>query len=173
MVEIEGAAHTATALGPLLPQLALLLDFDGTLSPIVADPDAARADPAAAEGLARLAPQAALLACVTGRPALIARRLLGVAEIAYTGLHGAQVLAPGAAEPTTPAAFADDGAKVHAIVAEAAAEPAGLAGLEVEDKGPIRPRRSSEPRPSASEPGRRDCAAAKGAACSSSGPRSR
>ncbi|MDO9355288.1 MAG: trehalose-phosphatase [Solirubrobacteraceae bacterium] len=137
MVGNEGAAQTAAALGRLLPQLALLLDFDGTLSPIVADPDAARADPAAAEGLARLAPSAALLACVTGRPALTARRLLGVPEIAYTGLHGAQVLVPGADTPATPAAFAADGAKVHAIVDAAAAEPEGLAGLEVEDKGPI------------------------------------
>jgi len=55
------------------PGLALIaLDFDGTLSPIVADPAAARAHPGATGALAALAPLAGTLAVITGRPALAA-----------------------------------------------------------------------------------------------------
>jgi len=53
------------------PGRALIaLDFDGTLAPIVADPAAARAGPAAVSALRRLAPLAGTLAIITGRPAL-------------------------------------------------------------------------------------------------------
>lgn len=134
---IDRSRSTATALGPLLPQLAVMLDFDGVIAPIVADPQAVAADPAAAAAIARLAPMLALTACVTGRPALVARGFLGVESIAYTGLHGAEVLAPGADAPVTPPDFAADGAKVRELLAAAAAEPEGLAGLDIEEKGPI------------------------------------
>ena len=50
------------------PARALIaLDFDGTLSPIVADPAAARAHPGAVGALGRLAPLAGTLAVITGR----------------------------------------------------------------------------------------------------------
>lgn len=118
-------------------QLAILLDFDGVLAPIVDDPSAARPDPAAAEAVRSLAATLPLVACVTGRQALQARRLLGVEEIAYTGLHGAEVLLPGAEAPVVPDAFAADAQAVAAIIAGARLEPQGLAGLDVEEKGPI------------------------------------
>jgi trehalose 6-phosphate phosphatase len=52
------------------PGRALIgLDFDGTLAPIVADPSAARADPAATAVLARLSRLAGTVAIITGRPA--------------------------------------------------------------------------------------------------------
>jgi trehalose 6-phosphate phosphatase len=55
------------------PGRALIaLDFDGTLSPIVADPAAARAHPGAVGALRRLAPLTGTLAIITGRPALAA-----------------------------------------------------------------------------------------------------
>lgn len=131
------AAAAASRLAPLAPELAVLLDFDGVLSPIVDDPSAARPDPTAAAAVAALATALPLVACVTGRTALQARGLLGVDSIAYTGLHGAEVLAPGAVAPVVPDAFAADAARVAELVATARAEPAGLAGLEVEEKGPI------------------------------------
>lgn len=127
------AALAATGLG----QLAVLLDFDGTLSPIVDDPASARPDPAAREALAQLAPHVAFAACVTGRPALQARELLGLPELTYSGLHGAELLLPGADAPIVPEAFAADADAVAALLDEAIAEPEGLAGLEVERKGPI------------------------------------
>lgn len=134
------AAEAAPVLARLFAvkaQLGMLLDFDGVLSPIVDDPDAARPDPAAAAALDLLAGQLPLVAIVTGRPALTARRLLGTSRLAITGLHGAEVITPGADAPITPEAFAADGVRVHAIIDEARAEPAGLAGLDLEEKGPI------------------------------------
>jgi trehalose 6-phosphate phosphatase len=47
---------------------AVLLDFDGALAPIVADPDAARALPEALAALERLVGRIGLVAVVSGRP---------------------------------------------------------------------------------------------------------
>ena len=48
------------------------LDFDGTLAPIVPDPDAARGHPDVPEVLTRLATAGVRVAVVTGRPAGLA-----------------------------------------------------------------------------------------------------
>jgi trehalose 6-phosphate phosphatase len=67
---------------------AVLLDVDGTLAPIVERPeDAAVPDETRAE-VARLADRYALVACISGRPAADARRLVGLDEVEYTGVHG-------------------------------------------------------------------------------------
>jgi trehalose 6-phosphate phosphatase len=50
-------------------QALIATDFDGTLSPIVPDPAAARAYPGAADALARLAGAVGTVAIITGRPA--------------------------------------------------------------------------------------------------------
>jgi trehalose 6-phosphate phosphatase len=63
------------------------LDFDGTLSPIVADPDAARAHPGAAPALGQLAGVIGTLAIITGRPAAVAVELGG-----FSGIPGLIVL---------------------------------------------------------------------------------
>ena len=57
------------------------LDFDGTLSPIVADPAAARAHPAAGPALRRVAALVGTLAVITGRPATDAAELGGFASV--------------------------------------------------------------------------------------------
>ncbi|MDQ4085556.1 MAG: trehalose-phosphatase, partial [Actinomycetota bacterium] len=68
------------------PDSALVaLDFDGTLAPIVADPDQARAHPEAVDALSALAPRIGRLAVVTGRPAATA--------VEYAGLRGVAALA--------------------------------------------------------------------------------
>jgi trehalose 6-phosphate phosphatase len=64
------------------PQRAVIgLDFDGTLAPIVADPERARAHPEAVAVLATLAPKVASVAVITGRPAEIAVRYGGFAGV--------------------------------------------------------------------------------------------
>lgn len=131
------ASSLAERLAAELDELAVLVDFDGTLAPIVDDPAAAAPDVGAAAALARLVPAAARVACITGRPALLARDLLGVPAIAYSGLHGAQQLAPDAAEPSTPAVFTADGDRIAELLDRAMASAEGLAGLDVERKGPI------------------------------------
>ncbi|MFI9275066.1 trehalose-phosphatase [Kitasatospora sp. NPDC052896] len=57
------------------------LDFDGTLAPIVADPEQARAHPGAVPVLARLAPRLGAVLVLTGRPAATAVRLGGFADV--------------------------------------------------------------------------------------------
>jgi trehalose 6-phosphate phosphatase len=88
------------ALRPLAEQLAtdpssvlLALDFDGTLSPIVDDPERARAVPAAIEALVDLADRGARIAIVTGRDAATVVELGGLERIRgvlVSGLHGAE-----------------------------------------------------------------------------------
>ncbi|CAB4689063.1 MAG: trehalose-phosphatase [Actinobacteria bacterium] len=57
------------------------LDFDGTLSPIVDDPEQAHIHPGAREVLVDLAAQVAAVAVVTGRPARQALDLGGLEEV--------------------------------------------------------------------------------------------
>jgi trehalose 6-phosphate phosphatase len=67
---------------------AVLLDVDGTLAPIVERPeDASVPDETRAE-IERLAGKYGLVACVSGRAAADARRLVGVEGIEYVGVHG-------------------------------------------------------------------------------------
>jgi trehalose 6-phosphate phosphatase len=59
----------------------IALDFDGTLSPIVADPRAARAHPGAVPALRALSGHVGTLAIITGRPAGTAVELGGFAAV--------------------------------------------------------------------------------------------
>lgn len=76
---------------------ALLLDVDGTLAPIVADPEDARVPDVTRAELARLGGLYGLVACVSGRPAAVARAIVGVPGLTYVGEHGLE-LEPEAAE---------------------------------------------------------------------------
>ena len=87
-------------LPPLLARLAagperagILLDIDGTLAPIVADPSQSRVPDETRRELVRLAGRYALVGCLTGRTSEQARRIVGVDEIEYIGEHGLE-LAP-------------------------------------------------------------------------------
>jgi trehalose 6-phosphate phosphatase len=63
------------------PGCVVGLDFDGTLSPIVDDPEAAHIHPDASEVLVDLATQVAAVAVITGRPARQALDLGGLEEV--------------------------------------------------------------------------------------------
>ncbi|MEU6847689.1 trehalose-phosphatase [Streptomyces sp. NPDC046716] len=74
----------------------IALDFDGTLAPIVPDPEQARAHPDAVAALAALAPRVASVAVITGRPAGVAVRLgdfagvAGLGHLVVLGHYGAE-----------------------------------------------------------------------------------
>ncbi|MBC2865622.1 trehalose-phosphatase [Streptomyces mexicanus] len=79
------------------PERAVIaLDFDGTLAPIVPDPDQARAHPDAVPALAALAPKVASVAVVTGRPPGVAVRhggfagVPGLEHLVVLGHYGAE-----------------------------------------------------------------------------------
>lgn len=130
----------ATALGPLATLLAapattvLLTDFDGTLSPIVADPEQARPLPGATAILARLAERFAAVAVVSGRPVTFLARQLAAAgpSLRLFGVYGLQWMEDGQIR------VAPEAEPWLAAVAEVVAAASGQApaGVGVEAKGP-------------------------------------
>lgn len=79
-------------------QTALFFDVDGTLAPVVERAYDASVPVQTSKLLGELAPQYALVACISGRPAAEARRLVGVGSLAYSGSHGAELLRAGASQ---------------------------------------------------------------------------
>lgn len=76
-------------------EAAIILDVDGTLSPIVARPEDAAVPAPTRELLADLVGRYGLVACLSGRPGGDAARVVGVNGIRYVGEHGLE-LASGA-----------------------------------------------------------------------------
>jgi trehalose 6-phosphate phosphatase len=72
-----------------VPELAaVLLDVDGTLAPIVERPDEAVVPEETRAEVGRLAEAYGLVACVSGRTAADARRIVGLDGVEYVGVHG-------------------------------------------------------------------------------------
>jgi trehalose 6-phosphate phosphatase len=109
----ETAEQAARALAERAQEVALCLDFDGTLSPIVDDPQAARPLQGVVEMLAPLARRFAAVAIISGRPAAYLGEHVAVPGVRYLGLYGLQEMYEGriwvdprleAARPTVTAA---------------------------------------------------------------------
>jgi trehalose 6-phosphate phosphatase len=115
----------------------VLCDVDGTLAPIVRDPGSAAVPEETRAALRALARRYALVACISGRRAVEARRLVGVEELAYAGNHGLELLAPRAEEVTMNLTIADGVAAAEDFVREFDPSSLRSAGLRLEDKGPI------------------------------------
>ena len=75
--------------------VALCLDFDGTLAPIVDDPDLARPLPGMVELLRPLAARFAAVALVSGRPAGYLAEHATAPGVRYLGLYGLQEIRDG------------------------------------------------------------------------------
>jgi len=88
VTEVGSAALRAIVAEPRSTLVAL--DFDGTLAPIIDNPDQAVADPAAVAALAEVGLLVGTVAVVTGRPARTAVRLGGFAD--HAGLASMVVL---------------------------------------------------------------------------------
>lgn len=133
------------------PRRALIaLDYDGTLSPIVADPAAARAHPGAPAALSGLAPLVGTLAVITGRPAALAAELGGLERVPgliILGQYGRQRWESGTlTTPPAPPGVADARQRLPALLAAAGAPE----GTWIEDKGDalaVHTRRTAEPGP--------------------------
>jgi len=75
--------------------LLILLDVDGTLAPIVADPSLARVPDETRRIIATLATRSDVrVVLVSGRAAHDARRVVGVERVWTIGNHGAEVMTP-------------------------------------------------------------------------------
>lgn len=115
---------------------ALITDVDGTLCRIVGRPERARVPARARQGLEILSGHLGTVACVSGRPARVARNMVGVESITYFGNHGLELIAPEGEKPTVqldpeevrrPAEFIRDHDNPFWVEA----------GIRIEDKGPI------------------------------------
>ncbi len=114
------------------PPVGLLLDIDGTISPIASTPEAASVPEPIRVLLGRLAARLALVTAVSGRAAADAARMVDVAGMVYAGNHGLEMLRDGLSVPLPEAAPFQDAIRevLHAAEAELP-----LPGLIFENKG--------------------------------------
>jgi trehalose 6-phosphate phosphatase len=140
---LETVSPTATLAEALRPlrgdpaHSAILLDIDGTLAPIVRHAADARVSEAIRGLLIEIARRYGTVACVSGRPAAVARGIVAIGSIAYVGNHGCERLPPGATEVELDPEVAPWIERIRAFAARS--ETPELARLRVrgEDKGPI------------------------------------
>ncbi len=81
-------AALAEKLSSAPKKAAIVTDYDGTLAPVVDDPEAATPDPEAVSALERLSRRAGLVAVVSGRPSEFLRKMLNLDSVTYVGLYG-------------------------------------------------------------------------------------
>jgi trehalose 6-phosphate phosphatase len=109
-------AERAAGLARRAAEVAVCLDFDGTIAPIVEDPAAARPLPGVVELLGPLAERYATVALVSGRPAAYLASHTAAPGVRYLGLYGLEEIVDGrlqvdrrleAARPAVAAAAGD------------------------------------------------------------------
>ena len=87
--------------------------------------------------MGRAARRYGLVACISGRAAADARRLVGVGGIAYAGSHGAELLEPGAARARISPAFESWADRVAGFTADRDDAELRRLRVRIERKGPI------------------------------------
>jgi len=135
-------ARHAEFLAPLRAdpsRTAVLLDVDGTLAPIAEHADEATVPDPVRALLVRLADRFGMVACISGRRAVEARRMVDVDGLHYVGNHGTEIVRRGRADVEQLPEMAEWEPRVRAATAEllAARPDADALGVWVEDKGPI------------------------------------
>jgi trehalose 6-phosphate phosphatase len=99
---VSAAATLTEAIAPLRAdpsRAAVLLDIDGVLAPITRHADDAHVPEPTRVTLVAIAKRYGLVACVSGRQATTARRIVSLGSITYVGNHGAELLRGGRTEP--------------------------------------------------------------------------
>jgi trehalose 6-phosphate phosphatase len=107
---VTPAATLEAVLAPLLAdpgRAAVLLDIDGTLAPIVRHADDAHVPEPTRLPLIAIAKRYGLVACISGRRATTARRIVSLGSITYVGNHGAEILRGGQTTPEIDPEVAD------------------------------------------------------------------
>jgi trehalose 6-phosphate phosphatase len=137
---MSAAATLAEALAPLRAdpaRAAILLDIDGTLAPIVRHADDAHVPEPTRAQLIAVAERYAIVGCISGRQATIARRIVAIGSIAYVGNHGSELLAPGGAGVEIDPEFAEHEPAVKAFARDAYSSELQRLRVRAEDKQAI------------------------------------
>jgi trehalose 6-phosphate phosphatase len=116
---------------------AVLLDVDGTLAPIVRHAEDAQVPEPTRTPLIEIAKRYAVVACVSGRRAATARRIVALGSIAYVGNHGSELLRPGAREPELEPDVAAYGRRVRAFAERTWTDELHRLRVRAEDKDVI------------------------------------
>lgn len=115
------------------PALLVMLDFDGTLAPLVEHPDLAVLSPESKKCLEQLAAAPAVdLAVISGRGVADLRARVSIEGVEYSGNHGRERIRAGS---DTIESRNDLRRQMAAAVRAAAEALDGIAGIYVEDKG--------------------------------------
>lgn len=128
------AAELIAELRPLLSGALIATDFDGTLAPLVPDPEHSRPARGAIDALAALAARGAQVAVITGRDAATVLRLGGfdaVPGVVVAGVYGIEMWTGGEiSSPETPDAIERLRDRLPRALAAGDADPA----MWIEDK---------------------------------------
>ena len=116
---------------------AVLLDVDGVLAPIVQNADDAHMPESTRRPLIEVARQYGVVACVSGRRASDARRIVSLGSIAYLGSHGSEVLRPGSTAPEQDRELQAWSRRVQAFARDAYGEQLRRLRVRLEDKETI------------------------------------
>lgn len=137
---MAAAPALADAVAPFVadpPRAGILLDVDGTLAPIVRHADDAEVPEPTRTQLAEVAQRYGLVACVSGRRAAVARRIVALGAITYVGNHGTEVLRGGTTQVEVDPGIADWAARVRAWADAAQTGELKRLGVRAEDKEAI------------------------------------
>jgi trehalose 6-phosphate phosphatase len=137
---VPGAITLHELLAPLVADpehSAVLLDVDGVLAPIVEQPDDAHMPETTRRPLIEVAKRYGIVACVSGRRASDARRIVSLGSIAYLGSHGSEILRAGTIAPELDAELQGWTERVRAFAAQAFDEDLRRLRVRLEDKEAI------------------------------------
>lgn len=134
---ISAMADALRSYGEIAPLVetrvpVVMVDFDGTLSEIVGEPDTASLIPGTRELLEGLATRCPV-AVITGRSLADIRDRIGIPDIWYAGSHGFELISPDGTHHETQAG-AEAAHALGGAVAELRARLAAVDGLLIEDK---------------------------------------
>ena len=110
----------------------LITDVDGTISPTAPTPQQAKVSPLCQHYLSILCNQLALVAAISGRPALEVKNIVNIEGIVYIGNHGLERWIEGHSEF---AKDVQDYAKVIKSAIKALTPLLDIEGVSIEDKG--------------------------------------
>ncbi len=138
--EVTSQSDWRSILEPILQSpdsSALFFDVDGTLAPIMPLPDDVVLPKDAKEALASITSRYELVACVSGRNAAVAKRIVGLDGITYIGCHGLELIRAGSDQVEVSAGVEKYTPAVNSFIQENFTDDLKELGVGIEDKGSI------------------------------------